>query len=255
MNRTTTVFFLFIAVAFLSAAPPPVEWGPWMPLKDGGINGVQIAFKLFPNKTQYFKLKNTYPVEVKVDCQFNFTDDKGKPSTEHSCGATLAPGQEKKDPGWFEWAVTAVDYGSLTAKVRRADNNANMGQPSVTRAPAQMAGKAPTITNIELDAGSVRLLKAQSERLELAGAAKKLVAWSPLIGLVGESNAPHVLVSIYQTSWTELGDSFSGINKIVYYSLATESRNYANSDSVWGNAKAKQFWNAMADFYASQGDR
>ncbi len=127
MNRTLPAFLLFIAVALLSAAPPP-DWGPWLPLKDGGKNGVEISFKLWPNKTQYFKLRNTYEVAVKVECQFNFTDGNGKPSTEHGCGATLAPGQEKKDPGWFEWAVTAVDTGSLIAKVRRADNNASMGR-------------------------------------------------------------------------------------------------------------------------------
>jgi hypothetical protein len=80
--------------------------------------------------------------------------------------------------------------------VQRADNNASMGQGPATRAPAQVAGKAPTIIDIELDPGSIRLLKAQSEKLELAGATKKLLAWSSLIGLIGESNAPHVLVSI-----------------------------------------------------------
>jgi hypothetical protein len=67
-----------------------------MPLKDGGRNAVEISFKLYSNRTQYFKLRNAYEVAVKVECQFNFTDDKGKPSTEHGCVATLAPGQEKR---------------------------------------------------------------------------------------------------------------------------------------------------------------
>ena len=131
MNRILPAFLLFTAVAFLSAAPPP-EWGPWIPLKDGGKNGVEISFKIWPSKTQYFKIRNTYPVAVKVECQFKWLDDKGQSTTNSGCGATLAPGQERTDGGWFDFGVASVDTSSLVARVRRADNNASMGQAPVS---------------------------------------------------------------------------------------------------------------------------
>jgi hypothetical protein len=110
----------------------------------------------------------------------------------------------------------------------------------------------PSITGIRLDKASIDLLKAESEKLRLAGATKNILAWSPLIELVGENNAVHAAFSISQTNWEELAKSFSAVDKTVFYSLATDARTFANSDATWGNPQAKQFWNAMADFYAAQ---
>ena len=109
----------------------------------------------------------------------------------------------------------------------------------------------PTISGVQLEPGCVALLKAESDKLELAGMAKKLLAWAPLITLAGESKVPHAALFINNTDWTELAESFEAVNKVVLYSLATDARVHANSDAHFGNAKAKQFWNAMADFYAS----
>jgi hypothetical protein len=109
----------------------------------------------------------------------------------------------------------------------------------------------PALRNVQLERGCIELLRSESEKLELAGAAKKLLAWSPLLALAGESKAPHAAVSILNTNWLELAESFSKINKLVLYSLATDARKHANSGEHFGNPKAKEFWNAMADFYQS----
>jgi hypothetical protein len=110
----------------------------------------------------------------------------------------------------------------------------------------------PSIAGIRFDQRSIDRLKAESEKLRLAGATKELLAWSPLIGLIGENSAPHAAVSILQSNWEELGKSFSAVDKTLYYTLATDAKVFANSDATWGNPQLKQFWNAMADFYASQ---
>jgi hypothetical protein len=103
-----------------------------------------------------------------------------------------------------------------------------------------------------LNQRSFDLLKTESEKLRLAGATKNILAWSPLTELTGENNAVHAAFSIQQTNWEELAKSFSAVDKTVFYSLATDARFFANSDATWGNPQLKKFWNAMADFYASQ---
>ena len=90
-------------------------------MKDNDSNGIQIAFKLYPDGTMYYKLKNTYPHAAKVDCQFKFTDKKGKTATENACSATLAPGQEKTNGGWWDANVASIDASSLGAKVLLSD--------------------------------------------------------------------------------------------------------------------------------------
>jgi len=117
------------------------------------------------------------------------------------------------------------------------------------------AAARPSIEGIQFDPGSIRLLKAESEKLQLAGGAKTLLAWSPLLGLVGESNAVHAAVSIHETDWVELAESYSTVDKLVFYSLATDARNHADSGELFGKPKLKQFWNAMADFYQARGAR
>jgi len=110
----------------------------------------------------------------------------------------------------------------------------------------------PNITGVRLDKASIDLLKTESEKLRVAGATKNILAWSPLIELIGENNEVHAAFSISQTNWEELAKSFSAVDKTIFYSLATDARNFANSGATWGNPQLKQFWNAMADFYASQ---
>ncbi len=109
----------------------------------------------------------------------------------------------------------------------------------------------PNIRGLQMEQGCIELLNKESELLELAGATKKLLAWTPLITLAGESNAIHAALFINNTDWNELAESFRAVNNIVLFNLATDARRHANSDAHFGNPKAKQFWNAMADFYAS----
>jgi hypothetical protein len=108
-----------------------------MPLKDSDSNGIQIAFKIYPDGMMYYKLRNTYPYAAKVDCQFRFTDRNGKTATEGGCSATLAPGQEKTSGGWWDANVASVDASSLAAKVRVP------GAPQTDPAP----GRSPASTN------------------------------------------------------------------------------------------------------------
>jgi hypothetical protein len=111
-----------LSVSALRLAAANTEWGPWMPLKDGNLDGVQIAFKKFPNGDQYYKIRNTYPVAVVVHCSFIYTTLEGKSQKESGCNGTLKPGEEKAEGGWFDFAVRGVDNGSLTAKVSTAGN-------------------------------------------------------------------------------------------------------------------------------------
>lgn len=101
----------------LAHAAESPQWGPWLPLKDGAENGVKIAFKQFPNGTLRYKLRNDYMTEVTVSCRFRYTSQDGKVMTESGCDGKLAPGQEKTDPGYFDFGVREVDYSSLSAKV------------------------------------------------------------------------------------------------------------------------------------------
>jgi hypothetical protein len=122
----------FVLTACPSCRPQTqqVHYGPWMPLKDNGSSGIQIAFKLYPDGTMFYKLKNTYPYTAKIDCQFTFTDRKGKSATEKACSTTLAPGQERTNGGWWEADVASVDTSTLGAKVQPAEGPQNNRNPA-----------------------------------------------------------------------------------------------------------------------------
>lgn len=146
-----------------------------------------------------------------------------------------------------------IDGGHATLNC----NYINSVEPTnvrITGAVRQVISR-PTITGLELDPGSIELLKSESEKLKLAGAAKGLLAWSPLIVLAGESQPLHIDLSIYETSWVELGESFSRVGKVTLTALAQDARYYANKPDLSSKPKLRQFWNAMADFYYSQSER
>lgn len=90
-------------------------------MKDPDTNGIQIAFKIYPDGMTYYKLRNTYTYPVKVQCHFKFTDRAGKAQAENGCVATLAPGQEKTDGGWWDANVATIDSSSLSAEVHPAN--------------------------------------------------------------------------------------------------------------------------------------
>jgi hypothetical protein len=103
-----------------------------------------------------------------------------------------------------------------------------------------------------LDQGSIALLKSESEKLGLAGTTKALLAWSPLIVLAGEREPLHIVLSVHETGWPELGEAIGKVDKLVLISLAQSARNYANTERELGRGKLYQFWSAMADFYYSE---
>jgi hypothetical protein len=143
-------------------------------------------------------------------------------------------------------SVTVSNVVSITGGSRPPTTNATGKKREFSR---------PSIAGVQLDQRCVDLLKAESDALQAAGMTKKLLAWSPLITLAGESNAMHAALFINNTSWTEIAESFSKINKLALYPLATEARKHANSDDHIGNQKAREFWNAMADFYEWQAEQ
>jgi hypothetical protein len=127
-------------IAAVSLAAPglaqQVHYGPWMPMKDGMQNGVEIAFKLSSDGTQYFKLMNTYKVPVNVSCKFTFQTRDGKTQTDSGCNANnLAPGAQATGMGMFDFGVASVDPSSLTAKVKL------LGTPA---APSTSASAPPS---------------------------------------------------------------------------------------------------------------
>jgi hypothetical protein len=139
-------------------------------------------------------------------------------------------------------ACKDVNAIAVTAIVERRDATSTRAIP-------------PSLSGVRLEPQCLQLLSAEADKLAAAGAATKLLAWSPLLVLAGESNAVHTVFTISQTDWVELANSFSRVNKVVFTSLATDARIHANSDHHFGNPTAKAFWNALADFYAAQADR
>jgi hypothetical protein len=151
------------------------------------------------------------------------------------------------DGNWF-----SQKGATGTVRFRVSIANIHTEAPTDSQPPSGVRFSRPNISGIQLNQQSLDRLKTESEQLRLAGATKELLAWSPLIELTGENNAVHAAFSIQQTNWEELAKSFSAVDATLFYSLATDARNFANSDATWGNPKLKQFWNAMADFYASE---
>jgi hypothetical protein len=130
-----------LAPVSLTALAETPQYGPWMPLKDGMQNGVEIAFKLSPDGTQYFKLLNTYKVPVNVSCKFSFETRDGKTQTDSGCNANnLAPGAQATGMGMFDFGVASVDPSSLTAKVKLLGTPAGGSNGAV---PPTGGGKAP----------------------------------------------------------------------------------------------------------------
>jgi hypothetical protein len=150
--------------------------------------------------------------------------------------------------------------GVTNVSVTKIERRGISGSASDTsrRAPAGSRDSAPTrpsLTNVKLEPACVELLRAESEKLRLAGVTKTLLAWSPLIAYLAEGNFLERAVTVEHTHWEELAQAISSVDDIVLIRLATDARLHANSDHHFGNPTAKAFWNAMADFYAAQARR
>jgi hypothetical protein len=196
-------------------------------------------------------VRSRYPYKIRVDYLLSFDkDDKIKEVSETD---TLSPGQGSSTSG--SWTIGRSVTGFKVLKITSLEPGARGTAPVSAGSNSKREFSRPRITGVQLDRGCLDLLKAESEKLQLAGMTKRLMAWTPLITLAGESNAVHAAMFIEHTNWIELAESFSAVNKLVLYSLATDARKHANSGEHFGNPKAKEFWNAMADFYQSQAER
>lgn len=156
----------------VAAASP--QWGPWMPLKDGNLDGVQIAFKKFPNGDQRYRIRNTYPVTVVVHCSFVYTTLEGKSQKESGCDAPLKPGEVRAEMGWFDFSVRGVDNSSLIASVSAAGNAGTSvlefpGSPQEQSQPGQgdtnlpIPGDPPSNIGSQYEAG-VKTTEGDGER-------------------------------------------------------------------------------------------
>jgi hypothetical protein len=140
--------------------------------------------------------------------------------------------------------------GTPSARVNTGTDPNRLSYPSRST-PA--SSSRPNITAVRLNQASIDKLKSHAKQLHDAGVLNDLLAWSPLAGLVLDSNVPEVAIDIYQSNWEWLAKSFSSVGSAVFNTLANDARLTANDDRyTFGNPQAKQFWNAMADFYASQ---
>jgi len=127
-SRFHSFFLVAIALliggtAHLTAQYKKPPFGPWKPLHDGRQNGVEIAFQMYSDGTQYYKLLNTYLETVTVHCSFKYTDRNCNTKPGGSCMATLTKGQEESSGGWWDANVASVDDSSLTATVTFANSS------------------------------------------------------------------------------------------------------------------------------------
>jgi hypothetical protein len=206
---------------------------------------------------QYQWRAQSYGVGISPDCpmRLRYSGEGDRLSAQVIVHYAPSGANAKANDGKFyiDIAKGAVTGGYATLNCNYI-NSVDLTNVRVMGAARQIISR-PKITGLELDRGSIELLKSESEKLKLAGAAKGLLAWSPLIVLAGESQPLHIDLSIYETSWVELGESFSRVDKFTFTALAQDARYYANKPELASNLKLRQFWNAMADFYYSQSQR
>jgi hypothetical protein len=142
-----------LTVSQISNAIEPPPYGPWLPLRDGNLDQVKIAFRQYSDGTLYYKIQNNYPVDVKVNCRFDYVDEGGKRHNETGCDvANLKAAQEHIDGGWLDLGVASVDTSSLVAKVSPI-NGASSGSAAVIEFPKREV--TPVATPVQVDPGCV----------------------------------------------------------------------------------------------------
>jgi hypothetical protein len=206
------------------------------------------------DEIQYQWRSQTYGAGIPSDCpmRFQYLGSAEKVSVQVVVNYAASGGHARPSDGKFRIEITrgtpAGGYATLNCNYISSVeiSNVKMNSGGVQKF------NRPTITDVELDQGSIKLLKAESEKLKLAGATKSLTAWSPLILLAGENQPLHIVLSLYETSWEEIGDSFPKVDKLTFVSLAQDARYYANRPELSSRPKLQKFWTAMADFYYSQ---
>lgn len=108
----------------------------------------------------------------------------------------------------------------------------------------------PEIRNVVLEDDCLALLRSFDARLDAAGATQRLLAWSPLMLLAGETSAPHAAFSILTTNWDDLARAIPNVGTLALTGLATDA--LVHSSAHENNPTLKQFWRTLSDFYAYQ---
>lgn len=236
---------LFFVVGFAElSGQPQVQYGAYMPLKDGEQNGVQIAFKLYPDGTQYYKIKNTYSVTVNVKCKFTYTDRGGQRHTETACGSDkLAPGQEYTNGGCFDFGVASVDNSSLTAVVTLGGGTGNTNKngvstpavPSSSGAgasePANVGtnGQNQTLvfpgrpSEVGVEKGPEWKMYASGQHLNLPNGSHDLPAWSYQYIKQDELRCPERVVSGKLMAYYAVYENFARFQVVIENGVITSS--------------------------------
>lgn len=243
LRRALWLVFVFAALPFprLTAAAAD-DWSGWRPTNDDRIQ-YHVRLRTFGALTPVCE----FEFRAKVDrASFDF---RYEVAYEHV--GMMFPGAGKRSG--YAAAIRDADQHRGGDSISGCKDLNSIAVTSIVERgdPASRVFARPSIAGVQLEPGCVKLLELESDRLAAAGAAKKLLAWSPLVLLAGESNAVHVAITITQTDWTELGASLGRVNKLALSTLALDAKVHAESGEHNNNPKAKAFWNAMADFYTA----
>jgi len=249
---------VLLSVLF-TAVTASAEWSRWMGTNRPGVVMRDQQDSACGNRGKYYwyQLKNTSVGRMTFVSVMTYTDGDGRPAKEEN-NESLDPGRESQK-GYICAIVGSARLTIQDEPSRRTPSSTSSSSGSSAAAKSEgtyqpLFGsriQRPAVHNVQLDEECLKLLRVQSARLEAAGAAKSLLAWSPLIKLAGETNPVHAAFSIATGDWEEIARSFRSVDKIVFSNLATEARIHAGSHII-GNRAAKDFWEAIADFYGSQ---
>jgi hypothetical protein len=198
--------FTFGATGVQAAGP----WSTWQSTERPGVSMRERHDSACGSKGKYYwyQFKNSGLGRAELLVVFTYTDADGKPGKDES-SEEMDPGREGHQ-GWLCAIPGTVrrsiqDAPGSNARRSRAPTPSNSAEISGSNQPLFGSSLSrPTIRNVQLDDECVKLLRRQSARLEGAGAAKQLLAWSPLIMLAGETSAPHAAFTILTTNWEEL---------------------------------------------------
>jgi hypothetical protein len=253
MNKSLVMIPFLLTAAQAHAA----EWSAWRMSNEPFIEWRAITHRynqnIAPDCGLEFRVMNGQKISFKYEAAFD-PSAHGVPTPRKG----IAYGITAREHGG-DSINQCTRVSSVTVKKTRIDGSTAPTSGGANRANgasgAKPAFSRPTLEGVRLEPECIALLKKESERLKDAGAAKQLLAWAPLITLVGEGNAIHAAMSIGMTDWAEIAQGISAVDSLVLNSLAMEAQLHAESGAHHGNPSARAFWRAMAEFYASQARR
>lgn len=244
------------------------DYGPW---QSTDIEGVRYREKYASTcgsgtsaRYHYHEFENRGPYRVSFLASLGYIDADGRQRTSET-SENLDSGRSSFRAG--SWVCAQVGSVRLASVVLDGKPNARrepatgpgyLGPDGTFRAYGEVSAARPTLRNVRLDAGCRDLLETHSGKLELAGAAQKLIAWSPLLSLfpgprVSKKNAypasvaesANTVYSIVSTDWERLATSIVSVNKATLLILADD----ADLHSLSHSGQEQQFWQQLGREY------